>query len=147
VEGEGGRARTSSDAEVVQVLADVTGEAAEQAGEFAAFLGGRVGEQHGEPLVAGEEEPLDRLLALRAEPEPAGPGVVGVTGPADQADTLESLGLAGDGRCVDAQAFGQVGDAQAGLFRVQRVADGQAGLVDTPGPARRCGCSWPPIRS
>jgi hypothetical protein len=68
------------------MLADVAGEAAEQAGEFAAFLGRPVGEQHGEPLTAGEEEPLDRLLALRAEPQQAGPGVVGVTSPADQAD-------------------------------------------------------------
>jgi hypothetical protein len=47
------------------MLADVAGEAAEQAGEFTACLGRPVGEQHGEPLVAGEEEPLDRLLALR----------------------------------------------------------------------------------
>ena len=43
--------------------ADVAGEAADQAGELAAFLGRLVGEQHGEPLVTGEEETLDRFLA------------------------------------------------------------------------------------
>ena len=109
---------------------DIVGEAADQAGEVVPFLGRPVGEQHGEPLMAGEEEPADGLLPLLAEPQPGRPRVVGVAGAADQAQAFEPLGLAGHRGSVDAQPFGQVGDAQAGLFRVQRVEDRQPGLVD-----------------
>src|SRR5437868_13858342 len=84
--------------ELVQVTVEVVGEAADQAGELAAFLGRPVGEQRGEPLVAGEEEALDRFLAPAGEAQAAGARVVGVTAPADQAQATEALGLTGDGR-------------------------------------------------
>ena len=80
--------------------------------------------------MTGEEEAADRLLPLGAEPQPAHPRIVNAPGPADQAQALESLGLAGHRRGVDAQPFGQIGNAQAALFRVQRVEDRQPGLVD-----------------
>jgi hypothetical protein len=131
-----------SDVEFVQVAVDIAGEPADQAGEVLPFPGRPVGEQRGEPLMTGEEEPLDRLLPLLAEPQQGRPRVLGVPGPADQAQAFESLGLAGDRGSVDAQPFGQVGDAQADLFRVQRVEDRQAGLVDASGSTRwrRRGC-------
>ena len=80
--------------------------------------------------MTGEEEAADRLLPLGAEPQPAHPRIVNAPGPADQAQAFESLGLAGHRRGVDAQPFGQIGDAQAALLRVQRVQDRQPGLVD-----------------
>src|SRR6266496_5886275 len=63
------RIHQSSDVEFVQVLVDVAGEAADQAGEVVAFLGRPVGEQRGEPLMPRDEEPADRRLPLVAEPQ------------------------------------------------------------------------------
>jgi hypothetical protein len=59
------------------VTVDVVGEPADQAGEVVPFPGRPVGEQRGEPLMTGEEEPADRLLPLLAEPQPGGPRVIG----------------------------------------------------------------------
>lgn len=88
------------------------------------------GQQPGEPLVPGQQEARDHLLSLGAERQLAGPRVTGVAATADQAQAFQPLGLAGDRGRVDAEPFGQFGDAQAGVLRIQRVQDGQPGLVD-----------------
>jgi hypothetical protein len=84
-------ARRDSEVQFVQAAVDVAGEVADQPGELAALGGRPAGQQPGEPAVAGEQEFPDHPTALGGEPQLARPGVIGVLGPADQAQPFELL--------------------------------------------------------
>src|SRR5580692_794067 len=109
---------------------NVTGELAEQARELGPLGLGPAGKKPGEPRPASDQEPVDRPAALRGEPHPARPAVLGVPGPADETRPLELLRLPGYRRSVDAQLLGQIRQPQAGPAGVQYVQDGQAGLIN-----------------
>jgi hypothetical protein len=135
------------------VLVDVVGEPGDEPGELAALGGRPVGQQRGEPLVAGEQEPLEGLAAFGSEPQQGSARVDAVPRAADEAEPFKLLGLAGDGRRVDAQPRRHAADEVpvALTLRAGRLTPGPGGAaaqrtrlseLRPRSRLRACGADW-----